>query len=50
MYDLNFTEEQLQLRKTARDFARSKIAPLPVSLMKKAIFRRSFSKKAGTWA
>ncbi|MBL8636302.1 MAG: acyl-CoA dehydrogenase family protein [Myxococcales bacterium] len=28
MYDLNFTEEQLQLRKTARDFARSKIAPV----------------------
>ena len=28
MYDLNFSEEQQQLRKIARDFARSKIAPV----------------------
>ncbi len=46
MYDLNFTEEQQQLRKTARDFARSKIVPVagqldeeghfPVELLKEA--------------
>jgi len=28
MYDLNFSEEQQQLRKTARDFARNKIVPV----------------------
>ena len=46
MYDLYFTEEQQQLRKTARDFARSKIVPVagqldeeghfPVELLKEA--------------
>ena len=46
MYDLYFTEEQQQLRKTARDFARSKIVPVAGQLDEEGHFPTELLKEA----
>jgi acyl-CoA dehydrogenase len=46
MFDLSLTEEQQQLRKTARDFARSKIAPVAGHLDEAGEFPTELLKQA----
>lgn len=46
MFDLTYTEEQQQLRKTARDFARAKIAPVAGRLDEEGEFPTELLKQA----
>lgn len=46
MFDLSLTEEQQQLRKTARDFARSKLAPVAGQLDEEGEFPTELLKQA----
>ena len=46
MFDLTYTEEQQQLRKTARDFARAKIAPIAGRLDEEGEFPTELLKQA----